>query len=303
MLNVRGVTKRYGDTVVLDHATFDLDRGTVLAAVGSNGAGKSTLLKSIVGLVRAEGEILVNGIDVQRHGNRARAHIGYLPQAPAFHHDLTVRETGAFYARLRHVPDEEARALIASVGLSEHEEKQVGALSGGMRQRLALALVQLGSPSLLILDEPATGLDVDARLELRQFIRDQRALGRTVMLSTHWLEDIPAFADEVLVLDQGRTMFMGTATNYTARNALQSRLFLRLNGHTADAVTILRSASAGEVGHTGEWLTVTCPASEKARALEVLVAAGITILDFRVEDAVADAAWPPPASTATGDRR
>lgn len=302
MLSVRGVTKQYGNTVVLDHATFDLERGTVLAALGSNGAGKSTLIKSIVGLIRVEGAILVDGIDVQRHGSRARAQIGYLPQAPAFHTDLTVSETAAFYARLRHVAETEAIDLVASVGLGEHYSKEVGALSGGMRQRLALALVQLGSPSLLVLDEPATGLDVDARLELRQFIRDQRARGHTVLLSTHWLEDIPAFADSVLVLDQGRTAFFGSATAYAARHALQSRLFLRLNGHTADAATLLRSASAGEVGRTGEWLTVTCPASEKGRALEVLVAAGITILDVRVEDSVATDGWPVAASTTMGDR-
>ena len=292
MLSVRSVTKRYGDAVVLDAETFDLDRGMVLAAVGSNGAGKSTLIKAIIGLVHVEGQVLVDGIDVARHGSEARARIGYLPQAPAFHPDLTVRETAVFYARMRRVPDAEARTAVEAVGLAEHAEKPVGALSGGMRQRLALALVQLGSPPLLILDEPGTGLDVTARLELRQFIREQRALGRTILLSTHWLEDIPAIADSVLVLDGGRTTFLGAASAYAAQAALQSRVFLRLNGHTADAVSLLRSADAGEVGHTGEWLVVTCPAGEKARALEVLVAAGITILDFRVEDAAASAVAP-----------
>jgi ABC-type multidrug transport system ATPase subunit len=290
MLSARAVTKRYGDTLALDGTTFDLERGTVMAVVGSNGAGKSTLIKSIVGLVRFEGQILVDGVDAGRDGRRARRQIGYLPQTPAFHPDLTVRETATFYARLRGLDDTAARTAVEAVGLAEQAEKRADALSGGMRQRLALAIVQLGSPALLVLDEPATGLDVAARLELRRFIQDQRAAGRTVLLSTHWLDDVPTIADQVLVLEAGRTKFLGPASEFAAAAAPQSRLYLRVNGHTHDAASLLRSSRAGDVAQTGEWLVITCPAGDKARALEVLVGAGIAILDFRVEDGALPAA-------------
>ncbi len=285
MLTVRGVTKRYGGAVALDGATFDLEAGRVLAVVGSNGAGKSTLIKSVVGLLRFEGQVLVDGIDVARDGRSARRRIGYLAQHPAFHLDLTVRETAIFYARLRGASEEAARAAIEEVGLSEQAEKRVGALSGGMRQRLGLAVAQIGDPVLFVLDEPATGLDVAARLELRDFIRAQRARGRSVLLSTHWLEDVPSIADEVLVLDRGRTMFHGSSAGFAAVNAAQSRLFLRLNGYAEDASLLIHDATGHEVTRSGEWLTVTCPADGKTKVLETLLVNGITLLDFRVEEA------------------
>ncbi|MEX2032784.1 MAG: ABC transporter ATP-binding protein, partial [Dehalococcoidia bacterium] len=189
MLKVRSARKQYGKIRALDDASFELAAGRVLAVVGANGAGKSTLIKIVVGLMRFEGNVQVNGVDVRRDGRGARRHIGYLPQNPAFHHDMTVQETALFFARLRGAPAQEARAAVAAVGLEAHATKLVGALSGGMRQRLGLAVAQLGSPSLFVLDEPGTGLDVSARLELRDFIREQRAAGKSVLLSTHWLED------------------------------------------------------------------------------------------------------------------
>ena len=285
MLSVQSVTKRYGKTIALDSATFDLGAGEVLAVVGSNGAGKSTLIKAVIGLIHVEGDVLVDGVNVGRNGKAARTRIGYLPQNPVFHSDLNVRETALFYAQLRGVTSEAPRALVEAVGLGEHAEKQVGALSGGMRQRLALAVAQLGDPPLLMLDEPATGLDVTARLELRQFIRNQRAQGKAVLLSTHWLEDVPSIADSVLVLDGGRTTFHGSASQFAAREVARSRLYLRLNGHTNDAIPLIRSAGH-EVALTGDWLSISCVATDKARVLEALMAAGITILDLRVEDAV-----------------
>ncbi len=286
MLSVRSVTKRYGKTTALDGATFDLEAGSVTALIGANGAGKSTLIKSIVGLVRFAGEVLVDGIDVQRDGRSARHRIGYLAQHPAFHPDLTVRETVLFYAQIRGEAPERARAILHSLGLGDHEEKLVGALSGGMLQRLGLAVAQLGDPPLLVLDEPATSLDVTARLELRQFIREQRARGKAVLLSTHWLEDVPSIADAVIVLEQGRMVFHGSSEAFSRRTTTKSRLFLRLNGHTADAIPLIER-TYGAVTHTGDWLVVTCAADEKARVLDALHAAGIAVHDFRVEEATA----------------
>src|SRR5690606_32677279 len=145
-------------------------------------------------------------------------------------------------------------AGIEGVGLGDHAEKLVGALSGGMRQRLGLALAQLGDPTLFVLDEPGTGLDVTARLELRDFIRAQRARGKSVLLSTHWLEDVPATADEVLVLDQARTVFHGPASQFAQANTARSRLFFRLNGHTNDAIPLIRDAGGDDMSRNGEWL-------------------------------------------------
>ena len=294
MLSVRSASKQYGNVRALDGVSFDLEDGRVLAVVGANGAGKSTLIKSIVGLMRFDGEIELDGMDVRRHGKAARRHIGYLAQHPSFHLDMTVHETVRFFAQLRGAAADDAHGAVVAVGLEPHATKLVGALSGGMRQRLGLAVAQLGSPSLFVLDEPGTGLDVSARLELRDFIRGQRAAGKSVLLSTHWLEDVPSTADEVLVLDQGRVTFHGPSVEFAAASTARSRLFLKLNGHTPDAIPVVATAARGEVTQTGEWISVTCLTSDKVRVLEALVAAGIGLLDFRVEEATAATAPPVP---------
>jgi ABC-type multidrug transport system ATPase subunit len=291
MLRVSRLSKRYGKTPALDGVDLDLGEGAVLAVIGANGAGKTTLIKCVVGLVHFSGLVEVDGIDVARHGKQARARIGYMPQNPAFHNDLTVSETALFYADLKGARHPRAREFVESVGLGGHAEKKVGALSGGMRQRLALAVALLADPPLLVLDEPASGLDISARLELRHLVQEQRERGKSVLLSTHWLEDVPHIADEALVLDHGHTAFLGPASELPGQAAASSRLYLRLNGHSPQAVPLIRSLTSDEaVDSSGDWLIVTCAASDKARVVEALLAAGVTILDFRVEEATVDAA-------------
>lgn len=291
MLSADSVTKRYGKTTALESASLNVDEGQVTAIIGSNGAGKTTLFKCIMGLARFDGRIVVGGKDVVRDGRAARRLIGYLPQNPALHPDLTVRETALFYADLKSVPASRSHQMVQDAGLEEHSGKIVGALSGGMRQRLALGIAQLADPPLLILDEPAAGLDISARLDLRKLVTEQRQRGKAVVLSTHWLEDVPYIADNVLVLERGRTVFQGPASQLAAANAPRSRLFLRLNGHSPEAMDLLRAMPASRgVQRSGDWVIVTCAATEKARVVEALVGAGIGILDFQVEEASVDAA-------------
>lgn len=286
MLSVQNVTKHYRNTRALDGVSVDVPTGEVLAVIGANGAGKSTLLKCVVGLIRFGGEITVGGRSVAKNAKEARRFIGYLPQNPAFHEDLRVRETAVFYADLKGATHEQAKELVAAVGLEEHAEKRVAELSGGMRQRLGLAVAQLGDPRLVILDEPASGLDVSARLELREIIVRQRELGRAVVLSTHWLEDVPYIADHALALEAGRVSFYGQAKDLAANLVTGSRMYLRLNGATSVAMPIIdRFAAHGPAERRGEWVILRCPADEKVRLVEALIHAGVHILDFRIEEA------------------
>ena len=285
MLSVAGLGKRYGKIVALDSVTFELEPGEVMALIGSNGAGKSTLIKSVAGLVRHTGGVTVGGIDVARQPKAARRLMGYLPQHPALHGDVSVRETAVFYADMKGVSHERARAGVGAVGLDEHTEKRVTELSGGMRQRLALAVALLADPPLLVLDEPGTGLDIAARLELRHLVQEQRARGTAVLLSTHWLEDVPYIADRVLVLDRGHVTSLGPSSSLGGLGAPQSRLYLRLNGHSPEAVPLITRLFPGDpVDHSGDWLVVTTAAARKARVVEAVVAAGMSILDLRVEE-------------------
>ena len=291
MLNATGLTKRYGDVAALDDVGFELNAGEVLAVIGANGAGKTTLIKCLMGLVKFQGNVKVDGIDVARSGPAARKKIGYLPQNPAFHTDLSFAETALFYADLKRVSAMRARQLVETVGLGEHAAQKVGALSGGMRQRLSLAVALLAEPMLLVFDEPVAGLDMPARLELRRLVLEQRDSGRAVVLSTHWLEDVPYIADRVLALERGKCAFLGPASESAAAISPLSRLYLRLNGHTPDAIGIIQEAApAGSVARSGDWVVVRCKALDKAMVVERLLASGIRVLDFRVEEAPAETA-------------
>lgn len=290
MLSVDGVGKRYGHIAALADVSFELAPGEVMALVGANGAGKSTLIKCVLGLIRHTGAVAVDGISVEQRPKNARRLTGYLPQNPALHGDLTVHETAIFYADLKGVSHERARQGVDAVGLSEHAEKAVGALSGGMRQRLALAIALLADPPLLVLDEPVAGLDISARLELRRLVQEQRGRGTAVLLSTHWLEDVPHIADRVLVLDSGRVASLGPATELDALARPTSRLYLRLNGSGPEAIPLIeRLFPQDPVSQSGDWLVITCAASRKARVVEAVVEAGISILDLRVEEGTAQA--------------
>lgn len=282
MLTAKDVSRQFGKGFRLEPLSFAVAPGEVVAVVGANGAGKTTLIKCLLGLIRFEGEVTVAGVNVGRQGKAARKLMGYLPQNPAFHGDLTVAETVKFYGELRGAGEEEARRSVEAVGLLEHADKQVAALSGGMRQRLALAVLKLGDPPVQILDEPATGLDVDARRDLRAFILEGRRAGKATLLSTHWLEDVPSTADRVLILKDGKLDFLGSSSAL-ASGGRDSLLQLRLNGHTAAAGPVIESAiSMARVSRDGEWLTVHCRPEDKGHVLQALTAAGITILDFRL---------------------
>lgn len=286
MLNVRNIGKKYRDVEALADVSFDLEAGSVTAVIGANGAGKTTLIKCITGLIRFNGDISVNGLDVRRRGKDARRLLGYLPQDQALHDDLTVAETARFHADLKGVDAQRAEEAIERAGLTDHASKKVAELSGGMRQRLALGVALLADPPLVILDEPVAGLDIHARLDLRKLVHDQRAAGKAVLLSTHWLEDVPYVADTILVLDRGRTVFHGPAEKLLAEDAPASRLYLRLNGRRSEALGVIRESGVGElIEETGDWVIVKCPAPRKAEIVDLVTGAGINVLDLRVEEA------------------
>lgn len=203
MINLESVGKRYGRMIALDDVTLHIPAGRSVALWGHNGAGKSTTLKCILGLVRYTGRIQVDGVDVRRSPRAVRSRLGYVPQDLAYY-DMTVGATVKLFATLKGVRSDRAREALAGVGLEEELNKQVGALSGGMRQRLSLALALLSDPPVLLLDEPTANLDERARGELLDLLNRCRASGKTLLFASHRPEEVAALADEVVILDQGR---------------------------------------------------------------------------------------------------
>jgi len=216
------LTLRYFRTLAVDGATFTMHDG-VTGLLGPNGAGKTTLLRIVATALAADsGELTVLGDDPGTVAGRLaiRRRLGYLPQDPGFHPNFTAFEFVDYVAILkelvhRRTRHEEVRRVLDVVGLDAHRGKKLKALSGGMRQRVALAAALVGDPRLLILDEPTVGLDPEQRLRLREVIADLGE-GRTVLLSTHQTEDVMMLCQRVIVLDHGAIRFDGEPADLAA---------------------------------------------------------------------------------------
>ncbi|MGN5635609.1 ABC transporter ATP-binding protein [Streptomyces sp. AC154] len=221
-VDVRDVSVSYRGRPALDRASFRLRPG-VTGLLGPNGAGKTTLLRVLATAIPADrGELSVLGEDPATAAGKlaARRRLGYLPQDPGFHPQFTALDFVDYVAILKEVTDTRARRgevlrVLEAVGLSDQRGKRIKALSGGMRQRVALAAALIGDPELLILDEPTVGLDPEQRLRFREVIADLGE-GRTVLLSTHQTEDVSALCQRVIVLDKGVVKFEGAPSDLIA---------------------------------------------------------------------------------------
>lgn len=210
VLEVQGVTKRYGSFLAVADVSFSLERGQVLGMLGPNGAGKTTIICTILGLVAPDaGQIRIAGIDARQDAREALRHVGALVESPTFYPYLTGRENLRILALLRNVPEMRITEVLELVGLAERAEQRVGTYSLGMRQRLAIAAAVLHCPLLLILDEPTNGLDPHGIVEVRELIRGLAANGQTILLCSHVLAEVQQVCSHVLILDRGRVVAQG----------------------------------------------------------------------------------------------
>ncbi len=211
MIRYEGFTKRYGAVEAVARLDLEVREGETLALIGPNGSGKTTTLKAALGLIRpTAGRVIVAGRDAWADGAEARGAIGYLPQRLSFPSALTARDVLTLYARLRRAADGEAGRLLDHVGLAGAADRPVDGFSGGMRQRLGLAIALLGRPRTLVLDEPSAALDPTGALTVRDLLRDIRAAGITVVLSSHDLGEVAALADRVAIFSAGRLAALGS---------------------------------------------------------------------------------------------
>jgi ABC-2 type transport system ATP-binding protein len=212
-IQVRGVEKSYGLVQVLRGVDFRVARGTIFALLGSNGAGKTTLVNILATLLKADaGSASVNGFDVATQGGHVRESISLTGQFAAVDDMLNGRENLVLIARLRHLKDagRVADALLARFALTDAAARRVATYSGGMRRRLDIAMSLIGDPPVIFLDEPTTGLDPQGRLEVWQAIRELAQQGRTVLLTTQYLDEAEQLADRIAILHDGRIIVDGT---------------------------------------------------------------------------------------------
>jgi ABC-2 type transport system ATP-binding protein len=205
MIEAIGLTKAFGSRRVLNNLSFIVRPGELALLVGANGCGKSTTLRLLAALSSADaGRMLLNGRDVTADPAVAQAGLSFLPQSPRFHPRLTVAQILGFYTRLRGLPAERTETVSARWGLGEYLDVVTGRLSGGTRQRLGLAILDLSDAGILMLDEPGLSLDPDWRRQLQQHLRSLASGGRTILVATHLLGEWEGQADRCLVLEGGQ---------------------------------------------------------------------------------------------------
>ncbi|MGH3170197.1 MAG: ABC transporter ATP-binding protein [Trebonia sp.] len=206
-----GLTRNFGATKALDGISFSVGTGEIFGLLGPNGAGKTTVMRILLTLLRpTSGTATVAGLDVAVRPRQVRARVGWVPQEQTADRLLTARENLAFMAGMYHLRPKAGRTRVTELldfaGLTAHAERLAGALSGGMRRKLELAMSLVHLPPVLFLDEPTLGLDISARRALWSYVRDIRAAGTTVVLTTHYLEEADALCDRVAIIDRGRIM-------------------------------------------------------------------------------------------------
>ena len=203
------VEKRFGRVPAVDGVTLSVRPAEAAVLWGPNGAGKTTLLRCVLGVVPFTGTLTVCGHDVQRDGKAARRLMGYVPQEIRLSGHQTVADTATFIARLRRVSPAAVLAGLAQRGLDGLAAQRVQALSGGMKQRLALALALISDPPVLLLDEPTSNLDVTARRALLEELEQLKAQGKTLLICSHHAAEVWRIADRVIVLERGRVIADG----------------------------------------------------------------------------------------------
>jgi nitrous oxidase accessory protein len=285
MIKVAGLTKQFGNFTAVDEVSFEVAPGQSVALWGANGAGKTTIIRCILGLLSGQGMLWVNGYDARKAGKKARAAIGYVPQELAFHDDLSARDTLRFYAQLKHASNDRIEAVLAEVGLSDQGDKLVGALSGGMKQRLALALALLADPPILLLDEPTSSLDTKAREDFIKLLLKQKSEGKTLLLTSHRLEEVTTLADQVLVLAQGKLVqTCHRPTDLADQLGMQSSLKL-IVPEAARAIALnLLLAQGFSARLNGAGLRVDVSPNAKTAPLRALLAENIEVHNFEVDN-------------------
>lgn len=232
LLRVEHLTKRYGTRTIVKDVSFDIGRGEIVALLGANGAGKTTLLACLLGVTSFEGEAAIRGRSVKKEGKAARRSVGYVPQLPSMPEADRCEDALAFIAQLRAVRRADITGALESVHLYDQRRQRIGELSGGMRQRLAMAAALLGNPELLLLDEPTASLDAESRAQLEQILVSLRNEGRTILLSTHLVDRTENLVSRALVMRSGALVFDGSARDLLGR-AHQQRFVVNLDGRDA----------------------------------------------------------------------
>lgn len=291
MIQIKNLRKRYGKMEALKGLTLEIEKGTVFGFVGPNGAGKSTTMSILATLLEpTSGQAYVGGYEVTKSPKEVRKLIGYMPDFFGVYDNLTAEEYLDFYGANYDIPQAERKEIIPQllelVNLSHKRDAYVDSLSRGMKQRLGLARCLVHNPEVLILDEPASGLDPRARIELREILKELRNMGKTIIISSHILPELAEMCDVIGIVEEGNLVAFGRVDEIYTRMQETKVLRIRLLDRFEEAMAHLQQkVNVSQVTHEGNWLVVgfTGDDQQQVELFRDLAVSGFPVAAFNEE--------------------
>lgn len=288
MLSIRNLNKRYGRFQAVSDLNLEVPEGEIFGFVGPNGAGKTTTMKIICGLLKAtSGEITLDGVDIMNHSRKMKEKIGYMPDFFGVYDDLKVDEYLEFYASIYNIKGKEKKKitddLLELVELGHKKDAYVDSLSRGMKQRLCLARSLVHNPRLLVLDEPASGMDPRARVEMKEILKNLKSMGKTIIISSHILPELAELCTSIGIIDKGRMVISGSVDDIMQQVHSKKAVKLKVIDKLEAAVTLLKEYPFIDKLTYGE---DTIQAGfeggdeEMSRVLSALIGRGIPVVSF-----------------------
>ena len=292
MITAENLTKVYGKRTALDHVSFEVPEGEIFGFVGPNGAGKTTTLRILAALLEPTGgHASIGGVDVAKQPDLVHSRLGYMPDFFGVYDQLTVSEYLDFYAACYRQPKQRRSKVVAEllelIGLSERRDQLVDTLSRGLKQRLCLARALVHDPVVLLLDEPASGLDPRARVEMREILKELRRMGKTIIISSHILPELTELCTMIGIIDHGRMRATGSVQEVIQQLSADRRVRIAVVGDKEAALVILKPLAAVrhvDIANGAIEATYEGDDSTAAEILQALTAGGIKVSAFSQVD-------------------
>ena len=289
MIKVEGLKKIYGKTEALKGVSFEIEQGSIFGFVGPNGAGKTTTLKILATLmVPTEGKAYIDGVDVTKHPKKIRALMGYMPDFFGVYERIKVTEYLDFYASCYGISRGKRKSIIADLleltDLSFKADAYVDSLSRGMKQRLCLARSLVHDPKVLLLDEPASGLDPRARVEMRELLRELKNMGKSIIISSHILPELAELCTEVGIIEGGELIAVGSVDDITAQLQQEKLIQVKVQEKISEARAMIEEnpwvAAVNETADGVLQVRFSGDGEEQQKLLRALVLAELPVLSF-----------------------
>jgi ABC-type multidrug transport system ATPase subunit len=286
-IQIKNLVKKFNDFVAVDDVSLDIQAGETFALLGPNGSGKTTTLKCLVGLtLPTSGKISVEGLDVFRNCREAKRLMSFLPQRVSFNDQLTGREVLEFYCRLRRLPSQRIEETLNAPNFHFNGffDKAVGQFSGGMTQRLGLAVACLPDAPVLVLDEPTVSLDPGGAIQFREFLAALKRKGKTIVFASHMLADVEQLADRVAIMVGGKLVALQSIAALRDELMRSSRMRVVSANPGDHLLAAVRACGVDDVFIQDNSLVITCHAEDRLDILRAIEAAGGQINSFATEE-------------------